>query len=200
MFDPITFFIGLLIIYNPIAKLFIFNEFCNELETKQRQRRAIESGVTMFILMILAFWFGSAFFHSVIDIHIYALEIAGGILIFHAGFRLLRNIQMMDHCKHDNFAYVPFGFPIGVCPGTLSFIIVHGANQYNLKDQLISNVLMTITVLILFVLLYFSKQIIEKTNLIVVAIFNKIMAVVLMSIAVQMICKGLTSFYGDLIK
>ena len=118
--------LALIIIINPLSKLFIFDQLANDLTEKQRGKKANESAIAMFIIMILAVWLG-VYFLRFFGIKIGDFNIAGGILIFYSGFTLMYEGKIkIDNMK--TFSVVPFGFPITIGPGALSAIILFSTN------------------------------------------------------------------------
>ncbi|MDA7742511.1 MarC family protein [Francisellaceae bacterium] len=182
--------IVLLIIINPISKIFIFDQLASGVANQERRKRAFESAIAMVAFMMVAVWFGRGFL-EVLAIHIGDFQIAGGILIFYSGFTLMYEGRIKVDQSQKVFSVVPFGFPIVVGPGTLSVIIAF-STEYS-KDvykfwQSLEVLLVTSIVL---VLMLFSKKIISALPEISIGICNKLMAVILMTIAIGMIRHGI---------
>ena len=119
--------LGLFIIINPISKVFIFHQMASNLDDKARFKNAIIASITIAIFMLLAVWFGLDFL-SVFGISLDDFKVAGGIIIFYNGFTLLYEGKIKVGGSENDFAIVPFSFPITIGAGALSIIIIFSAD------------------------------------------------------------------------
>lgn len=181
--------LGLFIIINPISKIFIFHQMASNLSDKARFKSAITASITIVIFMLLAVWFGLDFL-SVFGISLDDFKVAGGIIIFYNGFTLLYEGKIKVGGSENDFAIVPFSFPITIGAGALSIIIMFSADYGDPIYKFYQSIEVFIMTGFIGLLLVFSKKMISVLPNSSVEIINKLMAVVLMSIAVGMIKSG----------
>ncbi|MGQ4004492.1 MarC family protein [Francisellaceae bacterium CB52] len=181
--------LGLFIIINPISKVFIFHQMASNLDDKARFKNAIIASITIAIFMLLAVWFGLDFL-SVFGISLDDFKVAGGIIIFYNGFTLLYEGKIKVGGSENDFAIVPFSFPITIGAGALSIIIIFSADYGDPIYKFYQSIEVFIMTGFIGLLLVFSKKMISVLPNSSVEIINKLMAVVLMSIAVGMIKSG----------
>lgn len=181
--------LGLFIIINPISKVFIFHQMASNLDDKARFKNAIIASITIAIFMLLAVWFGLDFL-SVFGISLDDFKVAGGIIIFYNGFTLLYEGKIKVGGSENDFAIVPFSFPITIGAGALSIIIIFSADYGDPIYKFYQSIEVLIMTGFIGLLLVFSKKMISVLPNSSVEIINKLMAVVLMSIAVGMIKSG----------
>jgi multiple antibiotic resistance protein len=181
--------LGLFIIINPISKVFIFHQMASNLNDKARFKSAITASITVAVFMLIAVWFGLGFL-SLFGISINDFKVAGGIIIFYNGFTLLYEGKIKVGGSESDFAVVPFSFPITIGAGTLSIIIIFSKDYGDPIYKFYQSIEVLIMASLIGLLLIFSKKMISVLPSNSIEIINKLMAVVLMSIAVGMIKSG----------
>ncbi len=181
--------LGLFIIINPISKIFIFNQMADSLDDKERFKSAVTATIAIAVIMLLAVWLGKDLL-DIFGINIDDFKIAGGIIIFYNGFTLLYEGKIKVDESSNSFAVVPFSFPITIGAGTLSIIIIFASDYGEPIYKAYQSVEVMIAAIVTGILLITSKKLISILPETSVEIINKLMAVVLMSIAVGMIKSG----------
>ena len=181
--------LGLFIIINPISKVFIFHQMASSLSDKARFKSAVTASITIAVFMFLAVWFGLGFL-SLFGISLSDFKVAGGIIIFYNGFTLLYEGKIKVGGSENDFAIVPFSFPITIGAGTLSIIIIFSADYCDVIYKFYQSVEVLIMAVFIGLMLVFSKKMISILPNSTIEIVNKLMAVVLMSLAVGMIKSG----------
>ncbi|AIT09623.1 hypothetical protein LO80_06375 [Candidatus Francisella endociliophora] len=181
--------LGLFIIINPISKVFIFNQLAQELDNREHLKKAIIASITIAVIMLAAVWLGIDLL-NLFGISIDDFKVAGGIIIFYNGFTLLYEGKIKTSSSNSDFAIVPFSFPITIGAGALSLIIIFSKDYEATIYKLYQSIEVFIISGLIAVLLIFSKKMIQLLPNSSVEIINKLMAVILMSIAVGMIKSG----------
>ena len=182
--------LGIFMVINPISKIFIFHQLAENLSDNDRFRKAIIASITIAIIMLLAVWLGLDLL-QVFGINIDDFKVAGGIIIFYNGFTLLYEGKIRVDSLNNNFAIVPFSFPLTIGAGTLSIIIIFSEDYANPIYKLYQSIEVLIISMIISTCLIFSKIIINNLPNSTIEIINKLIAVILMSIAVGMIKSGI---------
>lgn len=182
-------FVAVLIILNPISKIFIFDALAKDLSPHSRLKQAIYSGMAMACFMLAAEWLGIHMLHA-LGIAIGDFKIAGGIIVFMTGIQLLKE-KPIDLGASSNFSVVPFAFPLTVGPGTLSVIITLAHEHDLFTDKLNTSIMLLLVSFLVMLTLLFSKQIINFLPRAVVGVCNKLLAVVMMTIAIGMVRHGI---------
>ena len=161
----------------------------SNLNDKARFKSAITASITVAVFMLIAVWFGLGFL-SLFGISINDFKVAGGIIIFYNGFTLLYEGKIKVGGSESDFAVVPFSFPITIGAGTLSIIIIFSKDYGDPIYKFYQSIEVLIMASLIGLLLIFSKKMISVLPSNSIEIINKLMAVVLMSIAVGMIKSG----------
>jgi multiple antibiotic resistance protein len=180
----------LLIIINPLSKIFIFSQLAEGLPTKECVKHAFQSFFAMLIFMLVAIWAGREML-SVIGVHLGDFRIAGGILIFYSGFTLLYEGRVKVDTSSKAFSIVPFGFPIVVGPGALSVIIAFSTDYSSFAYKFYQSLEVIVVALVMLPCFLFARKISNSLPEITIGVINKLTAVILMTIAVGMIRYGI---------
>ncbi len=121
-------FIPLFIIVNPSSTLALFSAVTSSHTKKDRKRTAKSAALYAAILLIIFAFAGSGIL-SYLQIQIYSLRIAGGILLAFVGLDMTRRGQQFGESppgkEHKaDFALVPLAMPSLAGPGAITVTIV----------------------------------------------------------------------------
>ncbi|QEY31217.1 MarC family protein [Synechococcus sp. RSCCF101] len=154
---------------------------------------------TFAVTLVLMAWLGSGLL-GVLGISIEAFRIAGGLIVLPLGLRMLngQSIDLRRKQTHPadisdaQYAVVPLGIPIMAGPGTISLVISQAPDA--MPGLLaFSGVLLAVSVFVYGVL----RQAVRISRLLGemgISILTRIMGILLVAIAVQVILEGITGF------
>ena len=134
--------LGLVVILplaNPLTTVALFLGLAGEMNFQERNRQAMQASIYVFLIMMVAWYTGSAVLHT-FGISIPGLRMAGGLIVAFIGFRMLFPAKPVGHSveaehKQDeldatdsnretvNIAFVPLAMPSTAGPGTIAMII-----------------------------------------------------------------------------
>jgi multiple antibiotic resistance protein len=133
-------FPSLFSIINPLGMAFVFDGVTGGFSRAQRERIAGRVGVYSFIVMFVALWAG-AYVLNFFGVSLYALRIAGGIVVTLSGWRLLTAdpaggrggehevpTQGVGEAP-EGLAFFPLTLPFTTGPGTIAVAITLGADR-----------------------------------------------------------------------
>ena len=138
-------------------------------------------------------------------VDIAGFTMAGGIIIFLIGLGMIRAKHEEDHVRGNedaseidspsSIATVPLAIPILAGPGTISTVI-NLSHTYNSNTGFISIAIGIITVsLIVFVVFFFAPVIAKKLGRTGLNVITRIMGLILMAMAFDMLAKGLIGLF-----
>ncbi|BDD11273.1 membrane protein [Fulvitalea axinellae] len=198
MSDYITFAIGLLSITNPIGSTAIFASLTNERTQTERNCIARTAGLAIFCLLLLSVWTGSGVL-QLFNINIHAFEVAGGIILGIMGVDMLHTrTSSVQHTEHENdeasgredIAIVPVSIPLTVGPAAITSIIVSSHKMPTLLEKGVMSIACLGVAVIIWLCLRFSGHIYKFLGKTGMNIIVRIMGILLTSIAVEMVIKG----------
>ena len=120
-------FIPLFIIVNPSSTLALFSAITSSYIKKERRKTAKNAAVYAAILLIIFAFAGSGIL-TFLNIQIYSLRIAGGILLAFVGLDMVRRGQQFGESKPGkgqkaDYALVPLAMPSLAGPGAITVTI-----------------------------------------------------------------------------
>ena len=125
----------LLPLANPLTTVALFLGLAGNMNSAERNHRALMASVYVFIIMMVAYYAGQLVMNT-FGISIPGLRIAGGLIVAFIGFRMLfpphkphespeaksKSEQLEDE-PSANIAFVPLAMPSTAGPGTIAMII-----------------------------------------------------------------------------
>lgn len=196
-------FTGLISVINPIGAIPIFIGLTESKDGSERKRIARVCALSVGVVLLLSLFCGE-WLLRVFGIGIPAFRVAGGILVLLMGISMLRASK--DRSRHtpeesiesatkESIAIVPLAIPLLSGPGSISTTIVYahqgtGAAHY----LMVSCVVLTVTLTVLAALSAAPKisDILGKTGMNVI---TRVMGLILASIAIEFIAKGLLALF-----
>ncbi|TSB47024.1 MarC family protein [Alkalicoccobacillus porphyridii] len=193
--------ISIFAIMNPLGNVPIFLALTKSNSSKERRQMAFKACLTAFIILTIVLVSGSILFKA-FNITVDALRIAGGIIIFGIGYKLVIGTSTHSHQLHEkehevavekeDVSITPLGIPLLAGPGTIATVMSLSTKQ---EDQLSHSlgilVAYTAILLVTYLIFYYSSWINDKLNQTELAVITRLMGLIVTVIAVEMIVSGL---------
>lgn len=203
----LKFFIGLVAIINPIGVLPVFSALTSNNTSKERLHINLVANISVALILAVSFWCGS-YILNWFSISIDSFRIAGGVMILSFSFAMVRgHLESGRHNQDekeeteqkDSISIVPLAIPLMAGPGAISTTIVfsgqYSANMVHSFGALLVIVLFSIFSFLVFLSTNLTIKILGNTG---INIVTRIMGIIMMSIGIEMISKGVKSlFYVD---
>ena len=197
-------FIPLFIIVNPSSTLALFSAITSSYTKKERRKTAINAAVYAAILLILFAFAGSGIL-TFLNIQIYSLRIAGGILLAFVGLDMVRRGQQFGESKPGkeqkaDYALVPLAMPSLAGPGAITVTIVSMQTIEIIWQIRIALAIIAIllTMLITFIIFSGSGLVIKALGKKGMDAFTRVMGLLTVAIAIQFALTGLASWIQTL--
>jgi multiple antibiotic resistance protein len=199
---------GLLSVVNPIGVIPTFISLTVNRSPADRNRTAIVCATSVAMVLFISLVAGEPILHF-FGIGLPAFRVAGGLLVLMMGLSML--YASPDRARHtpeeraesyekESVAVVPLAIPLLSGPGAISATIVYGHMGHSLTHYLlVAAVILSVSLIVLVALLSAPKiaEFMGRTGMNVV---TRIMGLILASIAVEFIAKGLTELFPILAK
>jgi len=201
--DILLVLVPLLVIVDPPASLGLFLGLTAGRNRAERGRIAVKA-TTFAAVVLVVFAVGGKWVLSYLGIELYALQIAGGLLLVMIGLRMLREgreiprrelreVHLPTGGAHDpddadgDPSYVPLGLPMLAGPGAISLVIVqtttHGFGLVSASIGLV----MAITMLFLMAAARLQGLLGETGS----RVITRIMGILTVAFAVQYVLDGI---------
>jgi multiple antibiotic resistance protein len=189
-------FISVLAIINPVSTIAVFLTLTRKMKAHMQNVIAFRSSLAAFCVLFFFALTGFLVF-QLFDITIDAFRIAGGIVIFVIGMRIL---FPPEHDSNEDGAgesvyLMPLAVPMASGPGAITTVVVLAsqATSFGLEFVLWSAIFLACAVN--FIVLRFSGGIRKAIGNNGVAVLNKIMGLIICAVGVQFVITGLISVF-----
>ena len=194
---------GLISVVNPIGVIPTFISLTINRTSADKKRTAFVCAFSVAMVLSVSLLAGEPILHF-LGISLASFRVAGGILMLLMGISMLYASD--DRSRHtpeeraesyekESVAVVPLAIPLLSGPGAISTTIVFAHTQHSLAHYLlVAAVIFSVSCIVLAVLLSASKvaEVMGRTGMNVV---TRVMGLILASIAVEFIAKGLVSLF-----
>ncbi|BBL71820.1 YchE family NAAT transporter [Methylogaea oryzae] len=194
---------GLVSVVNPVGAIPTFISLTTNRTPEDRRRTAIVCASAVAMVLLVALLLGEPILRF-FGIGIPAFRVAGGILVLLMGISMLRASH--DRARHtpeeraesydkESVAVVPLAIPLLSGPGAISTAIVYAHMEHSLAHYLlVGAVILSVAAIVLAALLSAPKLalVMGRTGMNVV---TRVMGLILASIAVEFIAKGLSALF-----
>lgn len=135
-------FITLFVIVDPLGTSAVFPSLVKGQSNLQIRRIAIKAALVSTIILIFFGLGGEALLHY-LGISIPAFRIAGGLLLFVTGFRMIMGFHDQDQVESEKTVYVnradvaifPLAIPLLAGPGSMTATLLHMTKAENFIDK-----------------------------------------------------------------
>ncbi|MDP6853468.1 MAG: MarC family protein [Candidatus Marinimicrobia bacterium] len=202
MSEAATFFIlsfsSLVTLVNPIGLSPVFLSLVEQFDDNERRRVAIKGVLTAFTVLIVFALIGRLIF-SFYGITISGFKIAGGILFFRTGIHMIEarisrarstpKEESEAETKED-IAFTPIGMPIIAGPGSISSVMILSSEAANWEQKMLLLLVITLVMGITYFVFKMADNLTRRYGTTGLRITQRIMGLILMVIAVEIIISG----------
>ena len=189
----------------PFGVIPLFTTLTAKMSPVEVRKIAVKGVMTAFIIMVVIALAGN-FIFDFFHISINGLRIVGGVLFFMSGYdmvqaklsRLKEEGQSFTEYVND-FAITPLGIPIICGPGSITVTIVLFNDTKNVTEKLILFGVIVIVLFLTYLLLVGSRKILAFLGDNGNKVLMRIMGLIVMVIAVELMFSGLKPIVQDMI-
>jgi len=182
---------------DPIGNVAIFAGVTAALTRAERHRTALFGVIYASIILVGAGTVGQVILDA-IGIHMHSLKVAGGIILFLFGVRMLfgqldtKTEKSPSPEEGRDLAVFPIAVPAIAGPGAMMAVIVLTDNDvYTVPERLQTGVVLAVVLLITYLLLLFSDAILRVIGRQGASVLVRVMGLILCSLAVEIVLTAL---------
>jgi len=190
----------------PFGSLPLFNTVTSKMSSKEARKIAFKGVFTAFIIMVVIALAGN-FIFNFFRISINGLRIVGGILFFMSGYDMLQGKagrikdEGQSYTQYVNdFAITPLGIPIICGPGSITMTMVLYSDAEGAAEKIILLSVIVVVLLITYLILISSRKLLQFLGDNGNKVLMRIMGLILMVIAVELVFAGLKPIVQDILK
>ncbi|WP_319378975.1 MarC family protein [uncultured Methanocorpusculum sp.] len=188
----------LIIILDPLLSVSMFINLTRDLQKPEMIRQAFVATGVAGVLMLTFLIFNNLLF-DLLGIELESFKVAGGIILFILGLQIVlgldiggssaghKNLESTDRIGKKSMAGVIIGTPVMCGPGTITTVMILGAQD----GILLTLVAVILALFCIWLILIFSAQIKKLLGETVLVILSKIFGLLLTAIAVHTIWTGI---------
>lgn len=196
----LKFLVTLLAIINPFSCAGIYLDTVKKSDNKERAKIVISIVFAVFIVLSIMVWLGSSILNA-FGINESAFRAGGGIIVLFFGVRIVGVISSNNGSENNKktakeLAIVPLAIPLIAGPGTIATVISE-SHKYFLSPEakLVATFCIFVLVFILWMFFTFLPKISSLLGENLMDVLSKIMGLVLVAIATEMIFDGIKGFF-----
>jgi|SRR5215204_3201065 len=187
-------FITLWVTVDPISNLALFAGLTASLTAGERRRTAFRASLYAALILAVAVVAGQIILDAV-GIHLHSLKVAGGIILFLFGLRMLFGSFDANNGAPEagrDLAVFPLAVPAIAGPGAIMAVILLTDNDvYTVAQQVETGVVLLVVLLLNLVMLLLSNLILRVIGREGAAVLIRVMGMILASLAVEIVLTAL---------
>lgn len=180
-----------LALINPASKVLLLSSMQPPLSRQQIWEISVKSTLIAFFILALLATFGHWILAGIFHVEVYALKIAGGIILFLFGLKAVQQGIFYEKDPHQlrpsEISVVPLGAPLIAGPGTITASISY-ASEHGVPATLLALLLALAVNLLCMLLSRGIGNLLERLH--ATGPLIRITGLIVSAVAVQMICAG----------
>ena len=193
-------FTAYFVMVDPVGTSLIFSALTDGRDSSYSRKMALRA-VFLSTLLVLFFGFWGAGLLDTLGIQMESFRIAGGLLIFYAAFKMITRPGAWETPYQkdvfEDISVYPLSIPLIAGPGCLTLTVLLFSRA---RDEGASLVPLVVAILAIFVVTFlsflFSKTLHHMVGKTVNDVFNRLLGVILASLAIQFIADGIKGLWG----
>lgn len=191
---------ALLPITNPVGALAAYAGLTGGMDRADIRRQAVRTGVYVFLILAVFTLFGSLVL-SAFGITLGALQVAGGLVVGHSGFRMLSTTPQLSPSEHqdahakNDVSFSPMALPLVAGPGAIGVVIALTARYdgWGARGGIVVSV--AVISLVVALLLRFGTPLVERIGATGIGALMRIMGFLILAIGVELVVHGLQALH-----
>tara|TARA_Y100001970_G_scaffold218479_1_gene267925 strand:+ start:741 stop:1379 length:639 start_codon:yes stop_codon:yes gene_type:complete len=197
--------VSIITLINPVGIIPTYLNIIESFDQKDQRDITLKACIVAFILLIIFAIMGT-FIFNFFNLTIYAFKIVGGILFFRIGLNMVESKvsrikstpqEEKEAMDKDDITYTPLGIPLIAGPGAITSVMILSENIITLQQKILFVLAIAICVIITYIILSASKKMSQMIGTTGIRIIQRVMGIILMAIAVQLIFSGLHLAFED---
>jgi multiple antibiotic resistance protein len=198
VYDILETFLTFFVVIDPIGTLPLFLAVTKHMSNEHRSAVATKAVIIAGIILVCFVVFGKMFLEH-INVRISAFEIAGGIVFFIFGIKMIFEPEEAHDTQTEtnlNVAVFPLALPSIASPGAmLASVIQTQDGSYSIYSQTASSLIILFVMFLVWLLLKSASRIYHTIGDTGTIVISKLMGLILVSMAVEIIIEGVEATF-----
>jgi len=202
----ITILASLFSVVNPLGAIPVFLTLTADESKAERNRTSLMTSIYFIVILMSFFWAGT-YILGFFGVSIFALRIAGGIVIMMSGFALLNGNttkkRIGDKVKKEAIAkedvsFTPMAMPMLSGPGSISLLIGFFSEYQDFSNRLVIAGVIVFTGILIYLILRSSPLLFRMLGQSGLKAVARIMGFIVLAIGVEYIISGIVGLVDSL--
>ena len=195
--------VGLLALINPLTILPIFLVLLQGRAEQEKRHISMVASVTVLVTLLAFTYLGGALL-GLFAITIESFRIAGGILLLLTALEMMRAKSAARAGGEDtevnvtSIGIVPIGIPLLAGPGAIVTTIVDATSLHSIAHKVAVSLVIVLVALVVYIVLRLSANAGKYLSPTAMTVFNRVMGIIIASIAIEFILNGLAAKFPAL--
>ena len=195
--------VGLLALINPLTILPIFLVLLQGRAEQEKRHISMVASVTVLVTLLSFTYLGGALL-GLFAITIESFRIAGGILLLLTALEMMRAKSTARAGGEDtevnvtSIGIVPIGIPLLAGPGAIVTTIVDATALHSIAHKVAVSLVIVLVALVVYIVLRLSAKAGKYLSPTAMTVFNRVMGIIIASIAIEFILNGLAAKFPAL--
>ena len=192
-------FSSLFTLINPVGIIPTYLNIIENFTEEDQKDITFKASLIAFIILII-FAIMGGFIFNFFNLTIYGFKIVGGILFFKIGLNMVESKisrtkstpkEEKEALSKEDITYTPLGMPLIAGPGAITSVMISSENIITIPQKILFILAIMICVIITYIVLITSKKLSKMIGTTGIRIIQRLMGIILMVIAVDLIFQGL---------
>jgi|TARA_Y100000996_G_scaffold78005_1_gene52748 multiple antibiotic resistance protein len=197
--------ISLITLINPVGIIPTYLNIIENFNDKEQREITFKACIVAFILLLIFAIMGT-FIFNFFNLTIYAFKIVGGILFFRIGLNMVESKvsrtkstpqEEKEALNKEDITYTPLGIPLIAGPGAITSVMILSEGVVSTPEKILFVLAIAICIIITYIILSASKKMSRMIGTTGIRVIQRVMGIILMAIAVQLIFNGLHLAFED---
>jgi len=202
----ITILASLFSVVNPLGAIPVFLTLTSDETREERNHTSLMTSIYFIVILMSFFWAGT-YILGFFGVSIFALRIAGGIVIMMSGFALLNGNTTKkrigekvraEAIEKEDVSFTPMAMPMLSGPGSISLLIGYFTEYPILNQRLVIAGVIVFTGVLIYLILRSSPLLFKLLGQSGLKAVARIMGFIVLAIGVEYIISGIVGLVGDL--
>jgi len=190
---------SLVAVVEPGSNIVIYLSLTRDM-TGEEKRRIVSKAMKISFLVLAFFAVAGQLVFSFFNITISAFQIAGGVLLVDVALRMLHpGKDEYSREELEDVAIVPLAFPLTAGPGSITTVMLLMSQANGLFEWPFVFVAIFVSVLLSYVGMRYASRLSGALGNEGLHVVTKIMAIIVLAIAVQFLINGVTDVAGHIL-
>jgi multiple antibiotic resistance protein len=197
--DVIKFSITLISIVNPLGAIPVFLGFTKNHKNLNIKNVTNTCAIASTVTILISLFFGQILLNF-FGISVASFTIGGGFLLFTMAFSMISGQQSTSKINTEEIrtfdfereiGIIPLAIPLLSGPGAISSSIIHAKNFTTTAHWIIAIFMVILIGILIKIILSYAENIGERLGQIGLNVMTRIMGLILLSMSIEMIAKGI---------